>query len=691
MVKKLLTFFFGICLMAGAATAQTESTIAAGDIVYWVGEGEDQAILAIDFGTTALAWGYRFDESDGLTVDDMINDIMDADPRAQLSMDWDTYEDCFYYVERPQYDLTCTGFGFKVNGTLADEDDAFDDYDLENGMFVKVSASAAAVWSTAIVPVTVKHMPVDATIDASEVTYWVGEGANSAVIAFNWGSPDTALAWGLHFDGSLTVSQAISAMDSLESRLTATNSAFNFVDGDVNLAFSSNVTGNVLQFILDGNAQAGWSSTLSDGSFLKVGESAFAEGYDSLPFYGEYYPMGVVWTTPVHPVSAPGVTPTAVDATIAASDIVYWVGEGENQMIFVVNWADTSLAWGYKFATETVSLQTVMDDIQTADGRFSYTGEGFVSDIMFNDGTVSLSGTSYWDQKINGQYGVGIMETIHNGDLNLWADPAAGVKIDSMEYEGYWYYSYAYPQTITPVSKYFPNVSDATIAASDILYWVGEGENQMRFVVNWADTSLAWGYKFATETVGMTTVMDAIKTADSRFDYALDDYGYLADITFNDGTVSLAVTPGNYFEQHLNGVSGYGMGETFHNGDLNLWADPAAGVQVGEVDYGEFGIFPIYAYPMTITPVSAPADPQPQGIDEVANINVKVYPNPASSVLNVMCGSMEGDAVIYDMTGRKVYSQAINGESMTINTSVLANGVYMLHIGNTTTKVVVRH
>ena len=133
---------------------------------------------------------------------------------------------------------------------------------------------------------------------------------------------------------------------------------------------------------------------------------------------------------------------------------------------------------------------------------------------------------------------------------------------------------------------------------------------------------------------------------------------------------------------------GMGMAETIHNGDLNLWADPAAGVQIGLDDWG----FPTYAFPMTIHPVSvAPADPQPQGIDEVAGVNVKVYPNPASSVLNVMCGSMEGDAVIYDMTGRKVYSQAINGESMTINTSVLANGVYMLHIGNTTTKVVVRH
>ena len=94
------------------------------------------------------------------------------------------------------------------------------------------------------------------------------------------------------------------------------------------------------------------------------------------------------------------------------------------------------------------------------------------------------------------------------------------------------------------------------------LQHVGEGNNQMIFVVNWADTSLAWGYKFATETVGMTTVMDAIKDADSRFDYALDDYGYLADITFNDGTVSLAVTPGNYFEQHTNGVSGSGLGDS---------------------------------------------------------------------------------------------------------------------------------
>ena len=117
MVKKLLTFFFGICLMAGAATAQTESSIDADSIVYWIGEGEDQAILVVDFGTTALAWGYRFDESDGLTVDDMIGDILEADPRFYDGYD-ENYDDAYIFIQRPQYQLSCAYAAFKMIWTI---------------------------------------------------------------------------------------------------------------------------------------------------------------------------------------------------------------------------------------------------------------------------------------------------------------------------------------------------------------------------------------------------------------------------------------------------------------------------------------------------------------------------------------------------------------------------------------------
>ena len=524
---------FGLTLVVSFATAQTESTIAASDIVYWVGEGDASAIFVIEHGDGAVAWGYRFDPAAGETVEEMATAISDADPRMFYGWGMLAYTEYPVHVEWDGYSET---FRFKVDGVLADEDDLFADYDLADGMFVKVSGSDDDVWSATITPASVLYTPEDATIDPSRIAYWVGEGANSVVFAVNWGVPDTALAWGLRFDGEMTIDGVLRAVCAGDSRLSADNplTSINYSDGTVSLSFSpSNSPLNMPQYILNGNGNVNATTAVTDGDFVKIGESLYGYGYDSIMGYA----MGVVWPTTVHPV--------------------------------------------------------------------------------------------------------------------------------------------------------FRDATDATIAEADVRYWVGEGENKVRFVVNWADTSLAWGYKFATETVSMTTVMDDIKAADPRFDYVLAD-GFLSDITFNDGTVSLAITAGNYWEQHLNGVSGYGMGETLRDGDLNIWADPAAGVQVGEVDYGEYGVYPIYAYPMEIHPVSVP---QNNGISDVESTALQVYPNPASDVLNVVCGPVERDAraALYDMSGRKVLGKTVNGDSLTFNTSTLANGVYILHVGDKNVKVVVRH
>jgi glucose dehydrogenase len=47
---------------------------------------------------------------------------------------------------------------------------------------------------------------------------------------------------------------------------------------------------------------------------------------------------------------------------------------------------------------------------------------------------------------------MGMDQTLANGDFEKWAEPAAGIIADSMEYDGYWYYTYVYPMTINPVS-----------------------------------------------------------------------------------------------------------------------------------------------------------------------------------------------------------------------------------------------
>lgn len=386
-----------------------------------------------------------------------------------------------------------------------------------------------------------------------------------------------------------------------------------------------------------------------------------------------------------------------VDATIAFEDINYWVGEGTDSTVLIVNYGvpDTAFAWGYLF-NGTTTAQTMVAAIAAADPRFSVVGDdpSVDGDLLFAigvDDTLKLSpvdpnlGYNFWWTNLNGvSAGAGAASTLHNGDVFKYGDLNSAIGWD--EQYGY-YMQEAWTKEPTPV---FPVVYDATIAASEILYWVGEGSNQMIFVVNWADTSLAWGYKFSTETVTLSTVMNDIAAADNRITFSGE--GFLSDITFNDGTVNLAITPGNWWEQKLNGEYGDGMNQIIHNGDLNIWADPAAGVQVGVTDWGGGYTSPKYAYPMTIHPVSVP---QTDAIREASAVSVSIYPNPASVRFNVVCGGLDNDteAVLYDMTGRKVYSQTVNAgtTSISVETSNLANGVYMFHIGGNTSKVVVRH
>ncbi len=144
------------------------------------------------------------------------------------------------------------------------------------------------------------------------------------------------------------------------------------------------------------------------------------------------------------------------EATIAASDILYWVGEGSNQAVLAINWPDTALAWGYRF-NGTATVQDMIEDIAEADLRFSYTIEnGYLSDFTFvceNGETLTGANAGYWESKNNGISDAGMAQTLINGDFEKWANSAAGVVVDSIYYEGWgWSYIYNYPMTIHPVS-----------------------------------------------------------------------------------------------------------------------------------------------------------------------------------------------------------------------------------------------
>ena len=84
------------------------------------------------------------------------------------------------------------------------------------------------------------------------------------------------------------------------------------------------------------------------------------------------------------------VDPLPEDAEIAASDIIYWVGEGNNKVVFAINWADTALAWGYQFSTDSVYVSEIIDALVAADPRLSIEGtSSFISDFRYADENIT--------------------------------------------------------------------------------------------------------------------------------------------------------------------------------------------------------------------------------------------------------------------------------------------------------------
>ena len=429
------------------------------------------------------------------------------------------------------------------------------------------------------------------TFPASDVQFWVGTGSNSAVVVIAWDdyTTPTAYAWGVHWNGTATALDLVDSIQAYDSRFhngsSATVASATYTENGVTLTSDN----DYWCYTVNGNwATVGYTGyTMSNGDIMEISGSC-------------YFTM----TTAVAATDPNG--PSVTEATIAPEDILYWVGEGSNQAILAVNWADTALAWGYRW-TGSATVESMMAAIAAADPRFSYSGSGWLNDITFNDGTVSLAGTpgNYWGSTNNGMMDMGMTQTLADGDFEKWGDPAAGVIVDSMEYGGVWYYTYAYPMTIHPVSVPLP--VEATFPASAIEYWVGEGASQVVMAVNWPDTALAWGYRFdGTKTV--SDMMTDIAAADPRFSFVPGGYG-IDDILFaraaGDTLRRLATS---YWGSTNNGVMDMGMAQPLANGDFEKWADGTTGVWVDSVWVEDWGGYwnQIYVYPMEIHAASQP-------------------------------------------------------------------------------------
>lgn len=527
----------------------------------------------------------------------------------------------------------------------------------------------------------------DATISADEIQYWIGEGDNQVVVALSWCSyTETALAWGYRFNGEATVFQALTDIAAADSRLTvygAAPSNITYVDDTYDLTMCPNPNASYgdpdydipmhsVNGMMGQNMMA--NEPIQNNDFVKIG--GFACGVMSSDW------TTISWSTEIFPATDPNVTPE--EATIDPADIRYWIGEGDNEVVFCVNWAepDTALAWGYRFSEATVTVKEIVDAIVETDPRFDCDAAmGFVSDLTFNDGVLDLSVTegSYFMYNVNGvAAAVGYeSQTVQDGDFVKFGDMACGTEIAP--------YTYVWEKEVASV---YPYAVEAMIDPEDILYWVGEGTNEVVFAVNWADPNkcFAWGYRFREETVTVKDVMDAIAEADDRFDYTIASWGGVDNITYKDADYDMGVTEYSYFMYNVNGLyAWYGYDEqTVVNGDFVKFGDVACGTEIAEWTY---------VWEQEVEPVSVFV-----GLGENAAASLALYPNPAVGETYVTLDNAGLNEVsVYDMQGRLVSKQSVvanEGEQVHISTEAMVAGVYFVTVSNNsavrTAKLVVK-
>lgn len=307
----------------------------------------------------------------------------------------------------------------------------------------------------------------DATIDPSQIKFWIGEGESEAVFIVNWAEPDTALAWGYRFVGENVI------MKTMMDDIAAADYRFSYEGGSFinDLHFND----GVLDLSL---VEQGWLT------YLINGESTWDLYNEALVGNGEYVKIGDThcgtmidpenWIYVYEKEVAP-VYPLGEEAMIDPSEIVYWIGEGENEAVFCVNWNEpnVALAWGYRFSGESVTVENVMDAIAEADGRFSYEGAGgMVNEITFDeyDTHYALAGM-WWLYNINGYmawYGYN-EQTVVNGDFIKFGDESCATEIAQ------WTYVWTTPVQPVTIWNAVEEVEASALSvypnpASDVLY-----------------------------------------------------------------------------------------------------------------------------------------------------------------------------------------------------------------------------
>ena len=622
-----------------------EATIAASDILYWVGEGQNQAIMAINWPDTALAWGYRFDGNK--TVANMVNDITAADPR--LSYTTGTYGiDDILFARAEGDTLRKSSSDSWWSSTNNGASDAGMGQPLHNNDFEKWVEGTTGVL-------------VDSTWDEAYGGYWSYTYVYPMTI-HPVSVPDTT---GTNpqpqpelgpFCGAVGT-EGCDAIDGHSSSIVAWATGVSVVRGLDDIAVPDGprvIYGSESDAVGPIDFTTTTAVSLGDGGSATV---TFAhpirngEGPDFAVFensFNDYFlELGFV------EVSTDGERFVRFPATSLTQTETQVVSEVDPT--FINNLAGKyRVGYGTPFDLEELRDSTginidsivyvrIVDVVGSIDPQYAtYDAYGHI----VNDPYPTSDPTGNWRSGGFDLTGVAVMYENTNGSSEV--------------------------------------AVDATIDQDAILFWTGNGQNSAVIAVNWAapDTCLAWGVKWNGNAT-VQDLMDTIVAYDSRFTYTgtgsmLSDIIYTADGHTFQLTAESASPWGNYWMYNINGAAAQEMFNTqqVNNGDFVKWGDPNSGIMIDSANWG-------YVWTTTVTPVSVPT----VGIDDVKVAIEALWPNPTTDVVNVSI-NRPVKAELYDLNGRSMAAFNLHEGTNAISLAHLNSGVYMLRAEGTVMKVV---
>ena len=225
---------------------------------------------------------------------------------------------------------------------------------------------------------------------------------------------------------------------------------------------------------------------------------------------------------------------------------------------------------------------------------------------------------------------------------------------------------------------------DATIDPAEILYWVGEGENEVVVAISWCsytETALAWGYRFNGEATVFQALTD-IAAADGRLTVVGNAP---SNVTYVDEVYNLTMCPNPDAQwgdddydipmHSVNGLMGQNamVSEPIQNGDFVKIGGYACSIISDD--------WTTIAWTQPIEAVSVYT-----AVNENAIATLAMCPNPAESETFV---TLENDGLnevsVYDMQGRLVSKQSFvttAGEQVRLNVEALNSGVYFVRVSN---------